>query len=77
MKQEHAISDEALESILGALGKHQVWIAYNTRCYFLNDSDIQLFSSEKEAEDWAFENNSEMKHIESSRFVRSLICTRK
>lgn len=58
MNAEHVISDEVLNNVLAALANGHSWFVYNTLSYFLGKEDVQFFKMEKEADDWAFENNS-------------------
>lgn len=58
MNGEHVISDEALNDVMSALSNNHTWMVYNTLSYFLDRDDIKFFTSEYEATEWAFENNS-------------------
>lgn len=58
MNGEHVISDEVLNDVMTELAKGHSWFAYNTLSYFLARGDVKSFKREKEAEDWAIENNS-------------------
>ncbi len=58
MNKEHVISEEVLNAVVSALANNLTWFVYNTLSYFPGKTDVQLFNTEKEATDWAFENNS-------------------
>jgi hypothetical protein len=57
MKNEHVISDEVVDSVITAISNNHTWLVYNTLAYFLDKVDVLFFKTEKEADEFAFENN--------------------
>lgn len=60
MKREHVISDSLFSEAEAEFAIGRNWIAYNTKCYFLDNADMWFFWDKEEAIEFADNNYSDL-----------------
>lgn len=68
MKEEHPISDEVLELANLALSKGEHWMAYNRSLYLLEKEDVEFFSTQIDANEFAENNISDVDYYQVIHF---------
>jgi len=63
MRTSHLLSDELFELAMDEIQAGNKFIAYNSVQYLLDKGDMEFFSNSRDANDFAFNNSSDLDHF--------------